>query len=249
MDTAVLEDIDRKEREIVMLQQYADDIYRLNRRYDVMPTEVPKNTQKLLAFLRGRRLAWAKNLEEVVPDALYQDGKTGEAYTIHQLRNEAQSLIDELRNQKALYECFLKVERPYIVEANRTPYYKLNDKYGYITDDIVHKIRDEHQDKYDGVIFKNIVDTMVGGMLPGSEVSDVVVVFDEAQIKSTANYATTTDKRAAYDSVIRTRAYVDGNEQTRLVLIDDALEKVRKATRQQMNAYLRKQGVSSQAKK
>lgn len=99
---------------------------------------------------------------------------------------------------KALYEGYLRIERPYIVQANGKPYFQLNDELGDSTDEVVNSIRYDYPNEYDGIIFVDVIDSMTPGQTPGDERSNVYVTFEQNQFKSTANADPTDDWRAAY---------------------------------------------------
>lgn len=99
---------------------------------------------------------------------------------------------------KALYEGYLRIERPYIVQANGKPYFQLDDELGDSTDEVVNSIRYDYPNEYDGIIFVDVIDSMTPGQTPGDERSNVYVTFEQNQFKSTANADPTDDWRAAY---------------------------------------------------
>jgi hypothetical protein len=107
-------------------------------------------------------------------------------------------------NVNAIYECYLNLTHPYILDARGHVYNDLYDPISNrsVTDDVVKWAQQQYNSdgtrKYDGVIFNDIVDSLSPGMVKGDERGIVAVTFDSNQAKSTKNTQPTDDRRMAY---------------------------------------------------
>lgn len=81
-----------------------------------------------------------------------------------------------------LYSCYLKIENPYIVDADGSSY---NDFYDHLVGDMDYAVRNG----YDGVIVRNIRDSW-GQFGKGGRKADTYIVFNPEQIKSVNNQGT-----------------------------------------------------------
>ena len=81
-----------------------------------------------------------------------------------------------------LYSCYLKIENPYIVDADGSSY---NDFYDHLVGDMDYAVRNG----YDGVIVRNIRDSW-GQFGKGGRKADTYIVFNPEQIKSVDNRGT-----------------------------------------------------------
>ena len=81
-----------------------------------------------------------------------------------------------------LYACYLKIENPYIVDAQGQSY---NDFYDKLSSDMDYAVRNG----YDGVIVRNIRDDW-GQHKKGGRKADTYIVFEPEQIKSVDNQGT-----------------------------------------------------------
>lgn len=81
-----------------------------------------------------------------------------------------------------LYACYLKIENPYIVDAQGQSY---NDFYDQLSSDMDYAVRND----YDGVIVRNIRDDW-GQHKKGGRKADTYIVFEPEQIKSVDNQGT-----------------------------------------------------------
>jgi len=85
-----------------------------------------------------------------------------------------------------IYECYIKIERPLIIDAKGRKWDNLKSKYGTTTQEIISNADTE---KYDGVIFKNINDSWTDDEEYGGT-EDVYFPFNNTQIKSVDNQGT-----------------------------------------------------------
>jgi len=102
------------------------------------------------------------------PDAIYFSSKKSVAKTY--------------TNNNNIMECYLKIENPYIVDAQKQSY---NDFYEHLISDMDYAARNG----YDGVIVRNIRDNW-GQDKKGGTVADTYIVFSPEQIKSVNNQGT-----------------------------------------------------------
>ena len=102
------------------------------------------------------------------PDAIYFSSKKSVAKTY--------------TNNNNIMECYLKIENPYIVDAQKQSY---NDFYEHLISDMDYAVRNG----YDGVIIRNIRDNW-GQDRKGGVVADTYIVFNPEQIKSVNNRGT-----------------------------------------------------------
>ncbi len=102
------------------------------------------------------------------PDAVYFSSK--------------KSVAKSYTNTSNIMQCYLKIENPYIVNANGAKY---NDYYNSLVSDMDYAVRNG----YDGVIVRNIRDDW-GQNKRGGAVADTYIVFNSEQIKSINNNGT-----------------------------------------------------------
>ena len=102
------------------------------------------------------------------PDAVYFSSK--------------KSVAKSYTNTGNIMQCYLKIENPYIVNANGAKY---NDYYNSLVSDMDYAVRNG----YDGVIVRNIRDDW-GQNKRGGAVADTYIVFNPEQIKSVNNQGT-----------------------------------------------------------
>lgn len=82
-----------------------------------------------------------------------------------------------------VYEVYLQIKRPLIIDCRDKKWDDLNSKYGATTRDVVGGI---DRAKYDGVIFNNIKDSWIDDE-DYQDSSTVYVTFEPNQIKSVEN--------------------------------------------------------------
>ena len=84
---------------------------------------------------------------------------------------------------ETLYESFLKVKNPFIIE-------NFGETFEYSRDYIIDKIANIDLSKYDSIILKNIKDNPNGS---GGKLADTIIIFDSNQIKHIDNQGSYTD--------------------------------------------------------
>ncbi|MEG1758669.1 MAG: hypothetical protein RR235_09475, partial [Oscillospiraceae bacterium] len=119
-----------------------------------------KNGQRLIDELVALRQAVYNVWHD---DGAFYSAKDHTAYSAADLVDLAQSVWKNVSRDKPIYECFLSVKHPYVVDAKGALYYKLHDQYGSRASAIAREIYYHHQDEYDGVVFKNVRDTLLQG--------------------------------------------------------------------------------------
>lgn len=102
------------------------------------------------------------------PDAVYFSSK--------------KSVAKSYTNTGNIIQCYLKLENPYVANANGAKY---NDYYNNLMSDMDYAVRNG----YDGVIIRNIRDDW-GQNKRGGTVADTYIVFNPEQIKSINNQGT-----------------------------------------------------------
>lgn len=102
------------------------------------------------------------------PDAVYFSSK--------------KSVAKSYTNTGNIIQCYLKLENPYVANANGAKY---NDYYNNLMSDMDYAVRNG----YDGVIIRNIRDDW-GQNKRGGAVADTYIVFNPEQIKSINNQGT-----------------------------------------------------------
>ena len=99
--------------------------------------------------------------------------------TLDELRKTAGQYAAEKGDKKGVYEVYLKIQNPYIIDGD---YSNWDDVEGMTTNDWVKEVI-SYDAGYDGIIFKNISDN--AGL--GEGISNVYVAFNPTQIKSVYN--------------------------------------------------------------
>ena len=84
-----------------------------------------------------------------------------------------------------IFECYLKINNPLVIDCKGAKWDKLNTEYGTSTQEIISKLSNE----YDGVIFNNINDSWMDDEDYG-DTGTVYYVNDNTQIKSIDNQGT-----------------------------------------------------------
>lgn len=97
----------------------------------------------------------------------------------NRLREEIRQFSDYAANS-GNYGCYLSIQNPLMVNANKKPYYKIKFNGSTVTTEEL--VNFAQKSGYDGVIVKNVYETDYENIL-----CDDYIVFDSNQIKSTEN--------------------------------------------------------------